>query len=162
MPFPSTQLQRITGILSSNLSPHSSGYPSPQFQQTFPGNPPAKPSREGNRRARHVGKLKTIILPSLLHVQCPSFIPSSVADYLLWLLFTFCPSFTGNRADQGGTLEETAYSPWWGGGYLHMNVWGHATMETTFAWESNWRLSESIKIGDTDTVSQSKTATYGE
>lgn len=62
-PPPSTHAQRVTQIFLSKFpSFNSCHYPSPQLQQTFPGKPPAKLSREPNRPARQVGQLQIFTL----------------------------------------------------------------------------------------------------
>lgn len=64
-----THLQQITQILSSKLPSHSSCCTSPQIQQIFTSNPPAKPDRKANRPAKQVGDFQICVLPPLLYIQ---------------------------------------------------------------------------------------------
>lgn len=76
---------QMTHMLSSNLPSHSSCYASPQIQQAFPSNPPAKPAREASKWAKQVGDFQVCTLPPLLHIQSHTLIPNHlpVVDDLL-------------------------------------------------------------------------------
>lgn len=74
-------------IFYSNLPSHSSCYPSPQLQQAFSGNPPAKlPEKQADKPASDCHSPS----PCPLH-PVSSVIPSTVADNLLWSLLILCP-----------------------------------------------------------------------
>lgn len=46
---------------------------------------------------KQVGMLQALSLPPLLHIQSPSIIPGSVANYLLWLLLMIYTNFQGAK-----------------------------------------------------------------
>lgn len=76
----------------SNLpSLHSSCYPDPQHQQTFPGNPRGMPAREASRSEKQVCEIQILTLPLLLKIQSPVFIRSSVADSVMASLQSVLP-----------------------------------------------------------------------
>lgn len=66
-----------------------------QLQQVFPGNLLVKDVIEANMKEKQVGMLQVFGLPPLLHIQSPSIIPGSVADYLVWLLLMLYTNFQG-------------------------------------------------------------------
>lgn len=78
----SALIQSIRQICSK-LPAISPCYPSSLLQQTFPGNPLAKPARVTSSSVDDVGELQILTLLSFLHIHFPSLIPSSVADLVL-------------------------------------------------------------------------------
>lgn len=71
-----------------NLLLHSLCYPSLQLQQALSRNTSTRPAREARKPAEQRGQFQTVTPTHFLHIQSPSPISSSVADYLLWLFLT--------------------------------------------------------------------------
>lgn len=93
---------------SSTLLPHTSFAASSKLLQAFPRNPPAKPAREANAPSKQVGEPHIFMPAHFLQTQYCSFIPCSIADYLLSLLRSLYLHSPGTKQI---LLEHPAFLP---------------------------------------------------